>query len=267
VGLDLRHLGEDVINRKLPMVRELAEEYAGVDPVHEVIPVRPGQHYIMGGVHTDITGFTGFPGLYAAGETACVSINGANRLGSNSLSECLVFGAEAGRSAAAYALTQPAVGSNPVSALVQLEEARIFGGLLKREGGESLAEVRGEMQHAMEEHVGIYRSGETLEKALARIRDLRRRWERVGVRDKDPFFNTELTATLELDFMLDLAEAIANAALLRRESRGAHSRTDYPKRDDANYLHHSMAYRTPTGPRFDKLPVKVVKWQPAARVY
>ena len=267
VGLDLRHLGEDVINRKLPMVRELAEEYAGVDPVHEVIPVRPGQHYIMGGVHTDITGSTGFPGLYAAGETACVSINGANRLGSNSLSECLVFGAEAGRSAAAYALTQPVVGSNPVSALVQLEETRIFGGLLKREGGESLAEVRGEMQHAMEEHVGIYRSGETLEKALAGIRDLRRRWERVGVRDKDPFFNTELTATLELDFMLDLAEAIANAALLRRESRGAHSRTDYPKRDDANYLHHSMAYRTPTGPRFDKLPVKVMKWQPAARVY
>src|SRR3989441_2163057 len=144
VGLDLRHLGEDEINRKLPMVRELAEEYAGVDPVHAVIPVRPGQHYIMGGVHTDITGFTGFPGLYAAGETACVSINGANRLGSNSLSECLVFGAEAGRSAAAYALTVPAVGSNPVSALVQLEETRTFGGLLKREGGESRAEGRRE---------------------------------------------------------------------------------------------------------------------------
>jgi succinate dehydrogenase/fumarate reductase flavoprotein subunit len=267
VGLDLRHLGEDVINKKLPMVRELSEEYAGVDPVHEPIPVRPGQHYIMGGVHTDIKGSTGMAGLFAAGEAACVSINGANRLGSNSLSECLVFGAEAGRSAAAYAISQPAMGSNPVTGLVKAEETRIFDGLLKREGGESLSEVRREMQHTMEENVGIHRSGETLEKALGHIRDLRRRWDRVGVRDKDPFFNTELTTTLELDFMLDVAEAIANAALLRRESRGAHSRTDYPKRDDANYLHHSMAYRTPTGLRFEKLPVKITKWQPAARVY
>jgi succinate dehydrogenase/fumarate reductase flavoprotein subunit len=267
VGLDLRHLGEDVINKKLPMVRELSEEYAGVDPVHEPIPVRPGQHYIMGGVHTDIKGSTGMAGLFAAGEAACVSINGANRLGSNSLSECLVFGAEAGRSAAAYAISQPAVGSSPVTGLVKAEEARIFDGLLKREGGESLSEVRREMQHTMEENVGIHRSGETLEKAMGHIRDLRRRWDRVGVRDKDPFFNTELTTTLELDFMLDVAEAIANAALLRRESRGAHSRTDYPKRDDANYLHHSMAYRTPTGLRFEKLPVKITKWQPAARVY
>ncbi|HTD81444.1 MAG TPA: succinate dehydrogenase/fumarate reductase flavoprotein subunit [Thermoplasmata archaeon] len=267
VGLDLRHLGEDVINKKLPMVRELAEEYAGIDPVHEPIPVRPGQHYIMGGVHTDIRGSTGLPGLFAAGEAACVSINGANRLGSNSLSECLVFGAEAGRSAAAYAISQPAVGSNPISGLVKAEETRIFDGLLKREGGENLAEVRTEMQHSMEEHVGIYRNGESLEKALTRVRDLRTRYEHLGVRDKDPFFNTELTTTLELDFMLDLAEAITNAALLRRESRGAHSRTDYPKRDDANFLHHSMAYRTPTGLRFDKLPVKVTKWQPAARVY
>jgi len=267
VGLDLRHLGEDVISKKLPMVRELAEEYAGIDPVHELVPVRPGQHYIMGGVHTDITASTGTPGLFAAGEAACVSINGANRLGSNSLSECLVFGAEAGRSAAAYAISQPAVGSNPVSALVKAEETRIFGGLLKREGGESLAEVRKEMQHTMDEHVGIYRTGDTLEKGLAHLRELRRRWDKVGVRDKDPFFNTELTATLELDFMLDVAETIANAALLRRESRGAHSRTDYPKRDDTNYLHHSQAYRTPTGLRFDKLAVKVTKWQPAARVY
>jgi len=267
VGLDLRHLGADVIMKKLPMVRELSEEYAGIDPIRELIPVRPGQHYIMGGVHTSLSGSTGLPGLFAAGEAACVSINGANRLGSNSLSECLVFGAEAGRSAAAYAMTQPAVGSNPVSALAKAEETRIFDGLLKREGGERLADVRQEMQHSMEEEVGIYRTGEGLEKALARIRALRTRFEHVGVRDKDPFFNTELTATLELDFMLELAEVIANAALLRKESRGAHSRVEYPKRDDANFLHHSMAYRTATGPRFDKKAVTVTKWQPAARVY
>ncbi|TLZ60824.1 MAG: FAD-binding protein [Methanobacteriota archaeon] len=267
VGLDLRHLGEEVIDKKLPMVRELAEEYAGIDPVHELIPVRPGQHYIMGGVHTDITGFTGVAGLYAAGEAACVSINGANRLGSNSLSECLVFGAEAGRSAASFAMTRPPVGSNPVSALVKAEESRVFDGLLKREGGENLADVRRDMQHTMDESVGIYRSGEVLEKAVSHLRDLQWRWDRVGVRDKDPFFNTELTATLELDYMLELAEVIAKAALLRKESRGAHSRTDFPKRDDANYLTHSMALRSATGPQFDGLPVRITKWQPAARVY
>ena len=267
VGLDLRHLGEEVIDKKLPMVRELAEEYAGIDPVHELIPVRPGQHYIMGGVHTDISGFTGVAGLYAAGEAACVSINGANRLGSNSLSECLVFGAEAGRSAAAYAMTQPPVGSNPVSALVKAEETRVFDGLLKREGGENLADVRRDMQHTMDESVGIYRSGDVLEKAIAHLRDLRKQWDRVGVRDKDPFFNTELTATIELDCMLELAEVIASAAVLRKESRGAHSRTDYPKRDDANFLTHSMARRTAAGPQFDGLAVRITKWQPAARVY
>ena len=268
VGLDLRHLGEDVIDRKLPMVRELAEEYAGIDPVHEPIPVRPGLHYIMGGVHTDVTGSTGLAGLYAAGEAACVSINGANRLGSNSLSECLVFGAEAGRHAAEYALAQPpGFPSNPIAQMAKAEEARIFDGLLKREGGESLAGVRKEMQHAMDEHVGIYRSGESLEAAARILRDLRGRFEKVGVRDKDPFFNTELTGTLELDFMLELAQVIAAAALRRKESRGAQSRTDFPKRDDANFLHHAMAFRTPEGPRFEALPVRITKWQPAARVY
>src|SRR3989441_6660912 len=164
VHLDLTHLGEKLIDEKLPFVKELAERYLGMDPVHEPIPVRPGQHYQMGGVHTDIHGFTGVAGLYAAGEAACVSINGANRLGSSSRRECLVFGAEAGRSAASFAMTRPPVGSNPVSALVKAEESRVFDGLLKREGGENLADVRSDMQHTMDESVGIYRSGEVLEK-------------------------------------------------------------------------------------------------------
>lgn len=199
---------------------------------------------------------------------ACVSINGANRLGSNSLSECLVFGAEAGRSAASYAMSLPPISaSNPVTTLAKVEEKRIFDGLLKREGGESLAAVRYEMQHAAETHVGIYRSASGLEKAMSAIRDLRKRFELIGVRDKDPFFNTELTNTLELDFMLELAEIMALAALTRKESRGAHYRTDFPKRDDANFLHHSMAVRTATGPRLETRPATITKWQPAARVY
>jgi len=268
VHLDLRHLGEDVIERKLPMVRELVREYVGLDPIKEPIPVRPGQHYIMGGIHTDLHGFTGLPGLYAAGEAACVSINGANRLGSNSLSECLVFGAEAGRSAAEYARSLPSTTIlNPVTALAKADESRIFDGLLKREGGESLAAVRSEMQHTMEIHFGIYRSAAGLEKGLSGIRAARKRFERVGVRDKDPFFNTELTSTLELDFMLELAEVVAMAALNRKESRGAHSRTDFPKRDDANFLYHSMAIRTGEGPRLESRAVTITKWQPAARVY
>ena len=164
-------------------------------------------------------------------------------------------------------MTQPPVGSNPVSALVKAEETRVFDGLLKREGGENLADVRRDMQHTMDESVGIYRSGDVLETAVAHLRDLRKQWDRVGVRDKDPFFNTELTATIELDCMLELAEVIASAAVLRKESRGAHSRTDYPKRDDANFLTHSMARRTAAGPQFDGLAVRITKWQPAARVY
>ncbi|OGS50782.1 MAG: hypothetical protein A3K65_03350, partial [Euryarchaeota archaeon RBG_16_68_12] len=268
VGLDLRHLGKDLIDRKLPMVRELAEEFAGIDPVKQLIPVRPGQHYMMGGIHTDITGFTGLPGLYAAGEAACVSINGANRLGSNSLSECLVFGAQAGRAAAAYAMSlPPASGASPVAALAKAEEARIFDGLMKREGGESLSEVRRQMQHAMEEHVGIYRSEEGLKKGIQVLRDLRRRFGAVGVRDKDPFFNTDLTGALELDFMLEIAEVMAVTALRRQESRGAHSRVDFPKRDDANFLNHTLAFRGAEGPRLESRPVTITKWQPAARVY
>src|SRR3990172_1021462 len=169
VYLDVRHLGEKKINEKIPFVRELARKYVGIDPVHEPIPVRPVVHYMMGGVHTDAQGATPLPGLYAAGEAACVSINGANRLGSNSLSECLVFGAEAGRHAAGEGLAQPpGFPAKPNAQMAKAEEARIFDGLLKREGGENLADVRKEMQHAMDEHVGIYRSGESLE-AAARI--------------------------------------------------------------------------------------------------
>lgn len=252
----------------MPFVKELAERYVGIDPAHEPIPVRPGQHYQMGGVHTDTHGFTGLPGLYAAGEVACVSMNGANRLGSNSLTECLVFGAEAGKAAAEYSTSQktPSFG-NPVQDLALMEEKRIFDQVLKHEQGERVSTIRAEMQKSMEEHVGIYRDDNSLKEACGIVGNLKKRMKNAMVEDTDRVFNTELVSALELDFMLDAAEAIAYSALGRRESRGAHSRTDYPKRDDGLFLKHTLAYRTVDGPRIDYLPVTLTRWKPEERVY
>jgi len=268
VHLDLTHLGEETIEAKLPFVKELAEKYLGIDPAHEMIPVRPGQHYMMGGVHTDIHGYTGLPGLYAAGEVACISMNGANRLGSNSLTECLVFGAEAGIGAAQYATKQgaPSFG-NPVQGLALEEEKRIYDKVLKPERGEKISTIRTEMQKAMEEHVGIYRDENNLKQACRLIGDLKQRMKNAVVEDKDRVYNTDLVSALELDFMLDVAETIPYAALARKESRGAHSRTDYPKRDDVQFLKHLVVYETGTVPRIDTMPVTTTRWKPEARVY
>ena len=268
VGLDLRHLGEETIKTKLPMVRELVEKYVGIDPVDELIPVRPGQHYMMGGVHTNSNGETGLPGLYAVGEAACVSMNGANRLGSNSLSECLVFGASTGRAAAAYAKKTDWASGRAARETLAREESRIFDGLLGREGGsETVAGLRKAMQQLMERNVGIYRDADGLGKAASVLAGLRERFASVRVGDTDRIYNTELTAILELDFMLDAATTIAHAALARQESRGAHSRTDFPTRDDERFLKHSLARRTDGVPRIEHVPVTITRWQPAARVY
>lgn len=269
LGLDLRHLGERKIEERIPMVRELVEKYMGLDPVHELIPVRPGQHYIMGGVATNGKGETSLPGLYAVGETACVSINGANRLGSNSLSECLVFGAACGLAAVDFVKKKASYprGAAAREALKK-EEARVFDGLLGRERGkETVAGIRVEMQQLMERDVGIFRDDAALTTATGMLAKLRDRFASVGIADKERVFNTELTAVLELDFMLDVAATIAHSALLRRESRGAHSRTDFPQRDDANFLKHSLAFRSDGPPRIDYLPVTITKWQPVERKY
>ena len=268
VNLDLTHLGHITIEDKLPFVKELAEKYVGIDPVHEPIPVRPGQHYMMGGVHTDMHGFTGMPGLYAAGEVACVTMNGANRLGSNSLTECLVFGAEAGKAAALYALkhTGPSFG-NPVQGEALSEEKRIYDGLLKHEQGERISTIRTDMQAEMEKYVGIYRDENGLKEACRIIGALKTRLKNGIVEDKDHVYNTDLVSALELDFMLDVAETIPYSALLRRESRGAHYRTDYEKRDDANFLKHSMAHKTSGQPKIDYSPVTITRWKPEERVY
>ncbi|MBI3981271.1 MAG: fumarate reductase (quinol) flavoprotein subunit [Gemmatimonadetes bacterium] len=268
VHLDVRHLGEPVIEAKIPFVRELCLTYEHLDPVHELIPVRPVVHYMMGGVHTDLTGATPLPGLYAAGETACVSINGANRLGSNSLTEILVFGARAGRAAAAYAARAPAP-TGPTRAQALDEERRVLskvrgdGG-----GGERVATIRTAMQRALEAGAGIYRDEVGLRRAAEGIEGLKARAQGVTLDDRSHTFNTEVVAFLELENMLDVAEAIVHAALVRRESRGAHQRTDFPARDDNRFLAHSLAYRSPNGPpRVDLLPVTITRWPPGERVY
>ena len=268
VHLDLRHLGQELIDRKLPFVRELVRNYVGIDPVYEPIPVRPVVHYMMGGVHTDMDGKTPLEGLYAAGETACVSINGANRLGSNSLTECLVFGARAGRNAAEYASGAGAPTSNPLAALARDEQHRLDSQFFKKEGGsERIASIRTEMQHAMEEGAGIYRDASSMGATCEKLRELRERFSRIRLEDSAEVFNTERISALELDFMLDVAETVANGALLRKESRGSHTRTDFPSRDDENFLKHTLAYRTDEGPRLDYAPVTITRWQPEERKY
>jgi fumarate reductase flavoprotein subunit len=269
VHLDIRHLGEKVVDERIPFVRELCRKYQKIDPVKEMIPVRPVVHYMMGGVHTDIRGATPVEGLFAAGEVACVSINGANRLGSNSLTELLVFGARAGKAAAQYAASQavPPPASIPAQGLD--EERRLHRQILARgSGGERLATLREEMQAAMEEGAGIYRDRDGLQRAVDRINGIRDRMDRVSLDDPSLTFNTELVAFLELENMLDVAETLLHSALHREESRGAHQRTDFPERDDERFLAHSMAYHTAGGPpRVESLPVTITRWPPAERVY
>jgi fumarate reductase flavoprotein subunit len=267
VHLDLRHLGEKVINGKLPFVRELCLKYQNIDPVRELVPVRPVVHYMMGGVHTDIDGATPLAGLYAAGEVACVSINGANRLGSNSLPELLVFGTRAGRVAAEYASTGKAP-SPAVLAQARDEEHVLTNDLLHRTGRERLAVLREEMQRAMEQSAGIYRSGDSLAAGVSKLRELRERFADVVLEDQSRTFNTERVAAVEVSFMLDVAEAIVTSALRRQESRGAHQRTDFPARDDENFLAHSLIFRESDGSsRVDYLPVTLTRWPPGERVY
>ncbi|MBI3664724.1 MAG: FAD-binding protein, partial [Acidobacteria bacterium] len=268
VYLDLRHLGEKLINTKLPFVRELCLKYENIDPVRELIPVRPVVHYMMGGVHTDINGATPLAGLYCAGEAACVSINGANRLGSNSLPELLVFGARAGRAAAAYAAEQKAPGGAVLSQALD-EQNRLEEQFLRKTGGrERIATIREEMQKTMEKSCGIYRNGALLAEAAGKLREVQERFRRISLDDRSRTFNTELTAALELSYMLDVAETMVQCALHRTESRGAHQRTDFPNRDDQKFLAHSLVSRKDdASARVEYLPVTITRWPPGERVY
>jgi len=265
--LDLRHLGEERINRKLPFVRELAESYVGIDPVKEPIPVRPVVHYMMGGVRCDIDGATSIPGLYACGECAQEGLNGANRLGSNSLTECLVFGHRTGRAAARYASETPG-GAGAFEGQAADEERRIASRFFEDNGGsERVGLLRAELQGAMERNVGVFRTLEGLEAAAEDVRTLKDRFKRVRLDDRSKVFNTELTGALELENMLDLAESVVLPAILRNESRGSQARRDYPERDDQRFLAHSLEYWTPDGPRVEWQEAVITKWEPEERRY
>jgi fumarate reductase flavoprotein subunit len=268
VHLDLRHLGAAKIDAKIPFVRELCLSYQNIDPATDLVPVRPVVHYVMGGVHTDIDGATPIAGLFAAGEVACVSINGANRLGSNSLPELFVFGTRAGRAAAWYTLRAKEP-SHAVTAQAKDERRRLEHDLLGREGGKDrISAIRAAMQSTMEESAGIYRSGDSLTKGAETLRELQERLPRTTLDDQSKTFNTEFIAALEQAAMLDVSEAMVHSAIRREESRGAHQRTDFPKRDDEQFLAHSVAYRESDGScRVEYLPVKITRWPPGERVY
>jgi fumarate reductase flavoprotein subunit len=265
--LDLTHLGEAHIQGKLPMVRELSKIYVGVDPVDEPIPVRPVLHYMMGGVDTDIDGATTIPGLYAAGETACVSLNGANRLGSNSLTECLVFGARAGEHAVQFAKGSNEGDNAAAQAIAEAEAGRIAELRGRKSGGERISGLRQEMHDTMETGCGVYREQAAMDATAAKTTELRKRYADLSLEDTSTVFNTELIAALELHSMLDVAESLAHSAAHRGESRGAHARRDLTARDDQNFLYHTLAYQTADAPRLDKKDVTLGKWEPEERKY
>ncbi len=266
VHLDLRHLGQEQIDRRLPFVRELARDYVGVDPVHAPFPGRPVVHSRMGGVDTDIDGATLKPGLFAAGETACVTINGANRLGSNSLTECLVFGRRAGLAAAEFARQAQATPADRIADQTRGEEQRIVN-LRAKTGGEKISRLRREMNQAMEEGCGVFREEASLKSTVEKIAELKGRYADIGLEDRSKIFNTEITQALELGNMLDCAEAVATAALMRRESRGAHTRTDFTTRNDQEWLKHELVSFAPEGPRMEHRAVTITRWQPKERKY
>jgi len=265
IAIDLRHLGEEKINLRLPLIRDVAIKLGGVDPVKEPIPIRPAAHYSMGGIKANIKTETPISGLYASGECSCLSLHGANRLGTNSTAECLVFGAVSGEQAAKHALTA-GLHELPQEKLAA-EEKRVFDQILGSEGSEKVPDIRDEMRRIMNEKAWIYRRGDQLESGLKEIRQLKQRFKKMKVQDKGRPFNTGMLNAIQLDFMLDLAEITMVCALPRNESRGAHSRTDYPKRDDQNWLKHTLAYYTKDGPRLEYSPVTITRWPPVARTY
>jgi succinate dehydrogenase / fumarate reductase, flavoprotein subunit len=266
VLLDLRHLGAEKIHERLHGTRELSMVFAGIDPIHEPIPVRPGAHYHMGGVDTDLVGETAITGLYASGECACVSVHGANRLGGNALMETITFGKRAGEAAADWALTHTTVAVPPS---IEADAERELGALMSRSDGERPWAIRDELAMTMHENFGVFRREDQMQEQGRLIERLKERYERVVVEDKGDIFNNDLTQALELGFLLDLAECMVVAGLARKESRGAHARPyDYPDRDDVNYLRHTITSLSPSGRvRLDWKPVTITKWQPQERTY
>jgi succinate dehydrogenase / fumarate reductase, flavoprotein subunit len=265
VLLDMRHIGAERILERLHGTRELAMTFAGVDPIHEPIPVRPGAHYHMGGVDTDLDGKTELDGLYAAGECACVSVHGANRLGGNALMETITYGKRSGAAAADWALTHTTVAVPPS---VEADAQRELKALLDRREGERPWAIRDHLAKTMHENFGVFRREKQMQEQELIVGYLRERYERVVVEDKGEVFNNDLTQALELGFLLELADCMLVSGLARKESRGAHARPyDYPERDDENYLRHTVVRVVDGKPTLDWKPVTITKWQPEERTY
>ena len=264
--LDCRHLGEKLIKEKLSQIYDIGLDLVGVDITKEPIPITPGMHYIMGGIKTDVDGRTKVPGLYAAGECACVSVHGGNRLGANSLLDTIVFGHRAGNHAAEVAAGIEYRSFN-VESSVENEENRLRGILDRGANGDRVASIRRDMGVTMDRHLGVYRNDEGMKEALDDIAKLKERYGRVPVDDKGQVFNTDLIFALELGFILDCAEAIVVSGLERKDSRGAHSRTDFTERDDENWLKHILVSHAEDGPQVSHLPVVITQWTPEERKY
>ncbi|MBT4260810.1 MAG: FAD-binding protein [Nitrospina sp.] len=272
INLDLRHLGKARIMERLPQIRQLGIDFIGVDCVTDPLPIQPTAHYSMGGIPTDkfgqvIKDAEGTPvkGLFAAGECACVSVHGANRLGTNSLLEAVVFGERAGRSALEYAKNISHAPINESHEKTKILE--LFESIFQQNGDDSYNDIRNEMKKVMTENCGVFRDESRLKICIETIKKLKERYKRGKITDKGKLFNTEIYEVLELGNMLGMAEIIAVGAINRRESRGGHSRTDYPKRDDENFLKHSLIYNTDSGVEVKYKPVIITKHQPAERTY
>jgi succinate dehydrogenase / fumarate reductase flavoprotein subunit len=266
VNLELRHLGADMIQERLPGIRQIAIDFANIDPILKPIPVQPGQHYSMGGIASNKNCETAISGFYACGECSCISVHGGNRLGGNSLLETLVFGKIAGENARIYANSNVFPEEELIEKAIVEESSRISG-LLDRKVGEEYFNIRDELKNMIDEKVGIFRNGFDLTIALDKIRELKRRYLNVYVRNKGLIFNQELVNVIELEGMLDVAETICIGAKARTESRGSHFRTDYPERDDVSWLKHTMISFMPGEPRIDFNPVNITMFQPKKREY
>ena len=267
VHLDLRHLGRQKIIERLPGIRDICLHFLGLDPIDKPIPIQPGQHYSMGGVDTDPNGSTPLPGLYAAGECACVSVHGGNRLGGNSLLDTIVFGKRSGHFASDYVKSKK---NSDTSSVLQAELEKVKAKVAKLEnstGKETAAEIRNELKATMAEEAGVFRNKEKLTKGLAKVRKLKARYKQIHLMHKGKKFNLDLVRNLELEGKLELAEVIVLGALNREESRGSHFRTDFPERNDEQWLKHTMASYSPDGPKLDYKPVTITKFKPQARTY